>query len=112
LQACVLSPVPQTVKTGAGKLLGVAAICTVTLSAVPPVDQTSILYCAACPGCTVVVAGCTLTQSCVAAGDVESADALSEAPPLGLTLGVELGDGELDTAGRGWHPLVALAEKE
>ena len=68
------SPAPQTLKAGAGKLLGVAEICTVTSVAAPPVGSTSIVYWAGCPGFTVLVAAVTLTQSSVAAGDADFAE--------------------------------------
>jgi hypothetical protein len=42
-QVDVPSPAPQTVKAGAGKLLGVAEIWTVTSVAAPPVGCTSMV---------------------------------------------------------------------
>jgi hypothetical protein len=111
LQVCVPSPLPQTVKEGAGKLLGLAEICTLTWSAAPPVDQTSILYCAACPGCTFFVVACTLRQSWVAVEEGELTAAPQEAPPPGLRLGLRLGEGlvggEVGAAGSARHTLVA-----
>lgn len=109
LQVWVPSPPPQTVKAGAGKLLGLAEICTITSSTVPPVGLTSMVYSTGCPGRTVLVVACTVTQSCVAA---EDDDALPPDMEPGLMLGVGLGGGELGPAGSVWHTLFAYAGVE
>lgn len=100
VQVCVPSPAPQTVKVGAGKLLGEAETCTVTSVAAPPVGSTSILYWAGWPGCTVPVTAVTVTQSCVAdEAAAADADAGTDAPPPGVRLGVGPGAGELGAVG-------------
>jgi hypothetical protein len=113
VHVCVPSPLPQTLKTGAPKLLGCAEICTVTLPAVPPVGHTSITNCAVCPGCTVLVTDRTLMQSWVAVeGPDEVVDGLDEVT-AGEMLGVGPGGGELGDEDSVWHtPLVPAARTE
>ena len=87
-------------------------ICTVTSSATPPVGSTFIVYCAVCPGSTVVAVACALTQSSVDGGDEEDDEDADEdlapddvlAPP-GVTVGVGPGGGELGDVGSVAHTL-------
>lgn len=102
VQVEVPPPLPQKLNVAPAKLVGCADTCTVTFLADPPTGQTSIVYCAVCPGCTAVVVASTLMQSCVIVADPVEVE-------LGEPVGKGPGGGVVGAGGSNWQtPLVPV----